>query len=110
MPEERLDRLDRLESDHRDLARTVGGLSRHVERLEATDIATEARCTIHKEEIVEIKSSQKKMSEKLSEIERKVDNKWPSLLASFFGASLPAIGVTIALVRYLKPLIERVGE
>ena len=101
------DRIDLLERDHRDLRGKVDGISRRLEGVERDQTnLLRTTCKVHKKDIIDLKKDGVDMRKSINIIERKQDNKWPSLLASVIGGAMILIPFIALVITVLLPALK----
>lgn len=100
-------RFDTLEQDHRDLRTKVDGISRGLERVKRDQSnLVDGICKTHRKDTDDLETKVDKMKDKINEIDRKQDNKWPSLLASVIGGAMMLVPFIVLLFTLLLPALK----
>lgn len=93
-------RMKNLEDRHERLVTKVDGMSRELERVSTLQTTWEnTTCKWHGGDIHEMKGA-------IRVLEKKVDNRWPTLIASFIGAIVPSASLVILFFKFVMPAIE----
>ena len=97
------DRLEVLERDHRELDNKVGGISRIVAELTSwkRDV-----CPIRKADVDTLQREVQVVQKAQERINRKLDSKWPSLIASMIGGAIILVPLVAFIVTIILPAIH----
>ena len=101
------DRIDRLETDHRDLRVKVDGMSRGLERVKRDQVNLfDGLCKEHRKDTNDLEIKVDAMKTSINDVERKQDNKWPSLLASMIGGAMMLVPFVVLLFTLILPALK----
>lgn len=100
-------RVDRLETNCDKLNTQVQGISRRLERIEATqeNFAVNV-CAIHRVDIDKLSSSLDKVKEDINLLDKNQNNKWPSLIASLIGGAVTILAFLGLFFTLIMPAVR----